>query len=167
MSFTHYEYNYYTYRSGDSTSFLEIRHVFNVVITTSSKTMPSSDGDYVECGFQWLEKTNQPLKDKDKKNLWEPNKWHDIYGDPNLNPPAHDEWDGGGAGLSAVPDIPGFEGYMPGDNADRTLEFRFIVTSAPGCPCDEDSVSASAKQRIVIENGLVNWEDGMTSFVID
>jgi hypothetical protein len=115
-------------------------------------------GAHQSCTLEWWERSNFP---PNKKHA--PNTWIDIHA---VDPFSFGWWDKGRSKPcpgdketlkdTDQPQQGTHEGSTPRTRT-RVLEFRIIVRSAAGCPCDDACIRMTARQTLKVDNGVPDW----------
>lgn len=125
-------------------------HSFNTVIGLTY----TGSGAKKRCVLEWWEKTNVPYTAGMQADTW--TDMFQLMGGASF-----------GAWNARTEPCPGSEtvtdtdppslGRWPGRTVTRTLEFRIVVKSGPGCSCANASSQLTAKQVLVMVNKNPDW----------
>jgi hypothetical protein len=129
-------------------------HAFDFVIEMN---FAGGSGGSSDCALEWWEKVNLPAHTTHPAGKWTEMTTVGSPGSPTFRP-----WDrrvipcpAGGNLTVTITDPPSL-GNPPGITQTRTLEFRLVVKSGAGCSCSKTSVTATAKQVLVMINGTLD-----------
>jgi hypothetical protein len=128
----------------------QMGHSFDTAISL----LYTGSGSKKSCIFEWWEKTNVPAIPGHQPNVW--TDMFQLMGGASF-----------GAWTGRTEPCPGNEtvtdndppalGRRPGRTVARTLEFKIVVKSGPGCSCAKGSIQVTAKQVLVMVNGAPDW----------
>ncbi len=118
-----------------------------------------------DCTCEWWERVDLPAHATHPANTWTEMITVGSPGSPTFNPWANRVIPcPGGGNLSVTITDPPSLGNAPGRTLTRTLEFKLVAKSGSGCPCAITSATATAKQVLVMVNGVL--DTAASSFTI-
>jgi hypothetical protein len=137
-------------------------HAFDFVMTFNYRAGSTGRSD---CTFEWNERVNIPAHATHPANTWT-----DMYTVGSPTSPIWIPWTNrsipcpsGGNIVVTFTDPPSL-GSAPGRTLTRTLEFRLVIKSGPGCGCSKNTITATATQVLVMINGVI--DQSSSSFTI-
>ena len=137
-------------------------HAFDFTMTFS---FAAGSGGTADCTCEWWEQVNLPAHSTHPANTWTEMMTVGSPGSLTFGP-----WDrrtvpcpAGGNLTVTITDPPSL-GNAPGRTLTRTLRFRLIAKSGPGCTCGTSCKMATATQVLTMVNG--NIDAAASSFTI-